>query len=137
MPTATPTRCSPPPVGRTPSWTTGGRTGLRRAAGKRVWRRAGRGAAAADLDGDGDLDLVVTQNGGSLLLLRNEGGNRNRWLEVEPRGLHSNKDGIGTKVEVLTGPAWQRRETLGGGGYLSQSPPLAHFGLGERALADG
>jgi len=96
----------------------------------------GRGAAAADLDGDGDLDLVVTQNGGPPLHLRHEGGNRNRWLEVEPRGLNSNKDGIGTKVEVLAGPAWQRRETQAGGGYLSQSPPAAHFGLGDRMLAD-
>jgi hypothetical protein len=98
--------------------------------------RDGRGAAAADLDGDGDLDLVTTQNGGAPILLRNEGGSRNRWLEVVPRGLNSNKEGIGTKIEVLAGPTWQRREVQAGGGYLSQSPPSAHFGLGGRALAD-
>ncbi len=39
-----------------------------------------RGAVAADLDEDGDLDLLVTRNGDTPLLLRNDGGNRNKWL---------------------------------------------------------
>jgi Tfp pilus assembly protein PilF len=98
--------------------------------------RDGRGAAAADLDGDGDLDLVVTRNGGAPILLRNEGGNRNRWLEVHPRGLSSNPDGVGTKIDVQTGAVWQRREVQAGSGYLSQSPPLGHFGLRDRGVAD-
>jgi Tfp pilus assembly protein PilF len=98
--------------------------------------RAGRAAAAADLDGDGDMDVVVTQNGGHPLLLRNEGGNRNKWLEVRTAGLNSNRDGIGTRVDVQSGPYWQRQEIQAGGGYLSQGPPLAHFGMGGRGVAD-
>jgi hypothetical protein len=96
----------------------------------------GRGAAAADLDGDGDLDLVVTANGGPPLVLRNEGGSGNRWIEVLPRGLNSNRQGVGAKVEIQSGPFWQRREVQAGSGYLSSSPPAIHFGLGPRALAD-
>ncbi len=38
-------------------------------------------AAAADLDGDGDADLVVTEEWGSVLLFRNEGG---RLAKAEP-----------------------------------------------------
>ncbi|HEU4400561.1 MAG TPA: CRTAC1 family protein, partial [Candidatus Polarisedimenticolia bacterium] len=98
--------------------------------------RDGRAAAAADLDGDGDLDLVVTRNGGRPLLLRNEGGNRNHWLNVATRGLNGNREGIGARVEVQSGAMWQRREVQAGSGYLSQSPPAVHFGLADRGLAD-
>jgi Flp pilus assembly protein TadD len=98
--------------------------------------RDGRGAAAADLDGDGDLDLVVSANGGRPLLLRNEGGNRNRWVDVEPKGLNSNREAIGTRVELQSGPDWQRREIQAGSGYLSSGPATVHFGLGARGVAD-
>jgi hypothetical protein len=96
----------------------------------------GRAVAAADLDQDGDLDLIGTRNGGRPLLLRNDGGNTNHWLAVVVRGLNSNKDGIGAKVEVQAGPMWQRREVQAGSGYLSQSSGTVHFGLGSRRLAD-
>ena len=96
----------------------------------------GRAMAAADLDDDGDLDLVVTRHGGAPVLLRNEGGHRNRSLRVTPRGLNSNRDGIGTRVEVQTGALWQRREVQATSGYLAQSPPLVHFGLQDRGVAD-
>ena len=38
--------------------------------------RVGRGLATGDIDNDGDLDLLVTNNGETAELLRNDGGRR-------------------------------------------------------------
>ena len=95
-----------------------------------------RGVSVGDFDNDGDLDLVANVNGSSPRLLRNEGGNQNNWIKVQTEGTNSNKPGIGTKVEVRVGRLWQKMEVYGGNGFLSQSPPLAHFGLGKYDRVD-
>ena len=43
----------------------------------------GRGAAYSDIDGDGDLDVILTQNGGPPLLLRNELNGRAHYLRFK------------------------------------------------------
>ncbi|HEY3176541.1 MAG TPA: FG-GAP-like repeat-containing protein [Candidatus Polarisedimenticolia bacterium] len=98
--------------------------------------RGGRGLAAADLDADGDLDFVISNSGGRPTIIRNDGGNKNHWVSVAPRGLHSNKPAAGTKVEIKAGALWQKTEVAIGSGYLSQSSIIAHFGLGARTRVD-
>lgn len=95
-----------------------------------------RGASIADFDNDGDLDFAFNINGAAPLLLRNEGGNKNNWIALQTSGTNSNKPGIGTKVEMKAGRLWQKVEVYGGHGFLSQSPALAHFGLGKRDKVD-
>ncbi|MCI0423625.1 MAG: CRTAC1 family protein, partial [Acidobacteria bacterium] len=95
-----------------------------------------RSATFGDYDNDGDTDILVTVNGGSPVLLRNDGGNQNNWIKVRLQGTNSNKSGIGTKVEVKSGALWQKVEINGGSGYLSQSPPEVIFGLGQRKSVD-
>ena len=91
-----------------------------------------RGAAYADYDADGDLDVLVTTNNGPARLLRNDGGNRNNWLRVVAIGGPSNRDGIGSKVQLLIdgnpGP-WSIVKT--GSSYCSQSELPLTFGLGR------
>jgi hypothetical protein len=98
--------------------------------------KAYRSATLGDFDNDGDTDILLTVNGGSPLLLRNDGGNQNNWIKVRLQGTNSNKSGIGTKVEVKSGTLWQKVEINGGAGYLSQSPPEVIFGLGSHKSVD-
>jgi len=95
-----------------------------------------RSATFGDYDNDGDIDVLLTVNASSPVLLRNDGGNQNNWIKVRLQGTNSNKSGVGTKVEVKSGSLWQKVEVNGGSGYLSQSPPEVIFGLGNRKSVD-
>jgi hypothetical protein len=115
---------------------------FRNAGGRRfedVTRRLGadfgrpmvaRGAAYADYDADGDLDVIVTTNNGAARLLRNDGGNRNRWIRVSVIGTRSNRNGIGTRVQAIVGDkpgSWAYVKT--GSSYCSQSELPVTLGL--------
>ncbi|MEJ2076981.1 MAG: FG-GAP-like repeat-containing protein [Acidobacteriota bacterium] len=95
-----------------------------------------RGLSIADYDLDGDLDFAVNVNGRAPLLFRNDGGNQNNWIEVRLVGNSSNRYGLGVKAEAKAGGLWQRHETVGAQGFLSQNPPLLHFGLGKHQQVD-
>jgi len=92
----------------------------------------GRSLIAGDIDNDGDPDLVVTTNGGSAELLRNDGGSRLNALLVRAVGTRSNRDGIGARITATAGGRTQTREVKSGSSYLGQNDLRAHFGLGER-----
>ncbi len=95
----------------------------------------GRGAAYADYDLDGDLDVLITTNDGPARLLRNDGGNANRFLRVRLRGVDSNRDGIGARLEMRSASGSQVRVLRSGSSYCSQSELVTTFGLGQDASA--
>ncbi len=96
----------------------------------------GRGAAFADYDNDGDVDAIVTSNGGPAHLLRNDGGNAKRWLQVDLRGTKSNHLGLGARIRVVAGGKSQVRQVGAQASYLSQNAPTEIFGLGSNEGAD-
>jgi tetratricopeptide (TPR) repeat protein len=95
-----------------------------------------RAIITGDYDGDGATDLLITQNHGPAVLLRNEGGNQNHWLRLSLKGLADNKSAIGTKVEVFAGGNRQKFEIAGSNGYLGQSSTDIVVGLGDAKEAD-
>ncbi len=99
-------------------------------------KAVGRGSAAGDFDGDGDLDLLVLNLNGPARLYRNDGGNRGNWIMVRTVGTAGNRDGIGARIRVKSGGTTQVRDIRSSSGYLSQSDPRAHFGVGKSKKVD-
>jgi hypothetical protein len=98
--------------------------------------RVSRGVAVGDFDNDGDLDILVNNNGQAPQLLRNDGGNTNRWLQILLIGVKSNRDGVGARVKVTAGDLIQYDQKKGGMSYQSAQDPRLHFGLGTHAIVD-
>lgn len=91
----------------------------------------GRGAAFADYDDDGDIDVAISQVGGPVVILRNDGV-AGHWIGVAPRPASP-----GTTVTVfLENDQTLRREIHVGDSYLASSDPRAHFGLGTDGAVD-
>ncbi|MFZ0135970.1 MAG: FG-GAP-like repeat-containing protein [Candidatus Sulfotelmatobacter sp.] len=102
----------------------------------RIQLKEPRAIITGDYDGDGATDLLITQNHGPAVLLRNEGGNQNHWLRLSLKGLADNKSAIGTKVEVFAGGNRQKFEIAGSNGYLGQNSTDIVVGLGDAKEAD-
>jgi len=101
---------------------------------------SGKGLLTFDYDKDGDLDVLVINNADAPVLYRNDGGNANNWLRVDPVGYEGNPDGIGAMVTVvpdLDNPSnILVQEIQAGSNYLGQSEAVAHFGLGDYDVID-
>ncbi|HEX6820984.1 MAG TPA: FG-GAP-like repeat-containing protein [Candidatus Sulfotelmatobacter sp.] len=95
-----------------------------------------RAIITGDYDNDGATDLLITQNHGPAVLLRNEGATQNHWLKLSLKGLNDNKSAIGTKVEVFSGGNRQKFEIYGSNGYLGQNSTDIVIGLGQSKNAD-
>lgn len=95
--------------------------------------RVGRGLAWGDLDGDGDLDLVLTQNGASAVVLLNRLQDEapRHWLRIALRQPGGNRAAIGARIELESGGRLQVRTVRTGSSYLSQGELTVTFGLGE------
>ena len=82
-----------------------------------------KSATSVDLNADGRPDLAVTRNNDATAAFVTSGG---RWLRV---GVPAAK-APGARVIFERGSERQVFEYAAGGGYFSQGPASAYFGLG-------
>jgi hypothetical protein len=83
-----------------------------------------------DFNNDGFLDVV---SGDSLWM---NTGNGNNWLKVNTRGIVSNPNGIGARVEIHGDWGIQIREVRSGQSFYPMSSLTVHFGLGKAGNVD-
>jgi hypothetical protein len=96
---------------------------------------AHRGAAFGDLTNDGKVDAVVSAIGSPAEILMNTSPGANHWILLHLVGKWTNRDGIGTRIKLLTQSGRvQYNHATTAVGYASSSDPRVHFGLGADNL---
>lgn len=90
----------------------------------------------ADYDADGDLDIFFTNTGQNSVLYRNA-GTSSHWLQIDPVGVTSNRDGVGARLTAWIGNQRQVQMVIAGQAYLCTGSDLTvHFGLGASVRID-
>jgi hypothetical protein len=100
-----------------------------------AWAHAvvARGVAVADLDGDGDSDVIIAQDNGPAIVLRNDQRSGLPWLRIALVASRTQWEAGGARVEVHTPRRILVRTMAPAMGYMAQSESLLTFGLGEDA----
>jgi len=96
----------------------------------------GRAVALADFGNRGALDVVVANQGGRLLLYRNQVKPAHAWIAFELEGTASNRSAIGAQVRVRWNGQEQLQEVASASGYCAQNQRRLHFGLGSDARVE-
>lgn len=100
----------------------------------------GHAVAFGDVDNDGDQDVFIVLGGAyegdgfQKALFRNP-GHGNNWIKVSLQGTKSNRDAIGTRIEVRLSDRTIYR-TIGTGGSFGSQPLQQHIGVGNAKRID-
>lgn len=93
-------------------------------------------SATGDFNNDGFPDLFVVNDIPDWSQLFMSVPNENNYTKVLLTGTVSNRDGIGSWIDVFAGNTHQRKFTQCGEGYMSQNARSELFGLGQAEIID-
>ncbi|MBV9764521.1 MAG: CRTAC1 family protein, partial [Acidobacteriaceae bacterium] len=97
---------------------------------------AARGLSVGDYDNDGGLDVIIANNGGPPVLLKNNAAKGNNWLGVRLEGVDCNRDAIGARIYWTAEGKRRYRSKNNGGSYLSAHDLREVLGIGTAAKVD-
>ena len=94
------------------------------------------GASLGDWNNDGFYDIAVMNTGGDPAQLWQHAGGDHHWIKLELEGVLSNRDGIGTWVEVWANGQRHIRYSMCGNSFASQYSDRYIIGLGAAEVVD-
>ncbi|WP_299117917.1 FG-GAP-like repeat-containing protein [uncultured Winogradskyella sp.] len=95
------------------------------------------GSATGDVNNDGKVDIAVINNLNTVPnLWMNNSSSVNNYLIVNLLGVVSNRDGLGSVIEISVANKKQYRYVTNGESYLSQNSLQEFFGVGNATTVD-
>jgi len=95
-----------------------------------------RGLAVGDYNNDGRIDVLIGNNGGPPVLLKNNAADGNHWIGVRLQGTACNRDAIGATISWSADGMTRRRYKSNGGSYLSSHDVREVLGIGTATKVD-
>ncbi|MEM1001503.1 MAG: FG-GAP-like repeat-containing protein [Bacteroidota bacterium] len=92
--------------------------------------------AIGDSDNDGYPEILVMNDRDNNFLWKNDSYQENNWFKLMLEGSMSNRDGIGSTIEIFSNEQVQYRYTICGEGYLGQNSGFEFFGVADAESID-
>ncbi|MEN0004868.1 MAG: FG-GAP-like repeat-containing protein, partial [Bacteroidota bacterium] len=93
--------------------------------------------AIGDINQDGLSEIMVINTAPYFSnLWVNSTNTTHNWIKIKLEGVLSNRDGIGSRIEVYTSDGEQLRFTTCGNGFLGQNSETLTIGVGTHAIID-